>query len=147
MENILNDSQFVKYQGCQQPAIWEFLCIREKLQYQWGSQCITFYKTTLKGQNLHQIAFHSKKQMLFWSSRNESMLLHFFGCYFSLPTPHSYVKRKASFIFPNLVTKLLFLTFFLLGLHNCVFIHINWCLLFQSLVIKKWSPIIALDYF
>lgn len=34
-------------------------------------------------------------------------------------------KRKELFIFPNPVTKLLFLTFFLLGLHNCVFTHIS----------------------
>lgn len=46
-------------------------------------------------------------------------------------------KRKELFIFPNPVTKLLFLTFFLLGLHNNVFIHISWYLLFQSLGIKN----------
>lgn len=46
-------------------------------------------------------------------------------------------KRKELFIFPNPVTKLLFLTFFLLGLHNYVFIHISWYLLFQSFGIKN----------
>lgn len=41
-------------------------------------------------------------------------------------------KRKELFIFQNPVTKLLFLTFFLIELHNYVFIHISWYLLFQS---------------
>lgn len=41
-------------------------------------------------------------------------------------------KRKELFIFQNPVTKLFFLTFFLIELHNYIFIHISWYLLFQS---------------
>lgn len=64
------------------------------------------------------------------------MLQNFLNVIFLYPHHVYYVKRKALFIFPNLVTKLLFLTF-LLGLHNYVFICTSWYLLFQSFVIKN----------
>lgn len=74
--------------------------------------------------------------MLFWTSRNKNMLQHFLNVIFHYSHHIYYVKRKALFIFPNIVAELLFLTFFF-GLHNSVFICISWYLLFQSFVIKN----------
>lgn len=57
--------------------------------------------------------------------------------FFATHTTFTMQKRKELFIFLNPVTKLLFLTFFFLGLHNYVFIHSSWYLLFQSFGIKN----------
>jgi len=53
------------------------------------------------------------------------MLQHFLNVILHYPHHIYYAKRKALFIFPNLVIELLLFTFFLLGLHNYIFICIS----------------------